>query len=53
MKLMSGRIYKNDISDTIGIIISNKNNGKDGTYDMIDKAIKNLYGNWDGVDKIL
>ena len=51
MKLMSGRIYKNDISDIIGIIISNKNNGKNVTYDMIDKAIKNLYGNWDGVDK--
>ena len=51
MKLMSGRIYKNDISDIIGIIISNKNNGKDVTYDIIDKAIKNLYGSWDGVDK--
>ena len=51
MKLMSGRIYKNDISDIIGIIISNKKNGKDVTYDMIDKAIKNLYGSWDGVDK--
>ena len=51
MKLMSGRIYKNDISDIIGIIISNKNNGKDVTYDMIDKSIKNLYGSWDGVDK--
>ena len=51
MKLMSGRIYKNDISDIIGIIISNKKNGKDFTYDMIDKAIKNLYGSWDGVDK--
>ena len=48
---MSGRIYKNDISDIIGIIISNKNNGKNVTYDMIDKAIKNLYGNWNGVDK--
>ena len=46
MKLMSGRIYKNDISDIIGIIISNRNNGKNISYDMIDNAVKNLYGGW-------
>ena len=50
MKLMSGRIYKNDISDIIGIIISNINRGKNITYDIIDKAIKNLYGSWDEID---
>lgn len=51
MKLMSGRKYKNDISDIVGIINSCKANNKTITYDMIDNAVKNLYDNWDGIDK--
>jgi hypothetical protein len=51
MKLMSGRKYKNDISDIVGIINSCKSNNKIITYDLIDNAVKNLYGNWDNIDK--
>lgn len=51
MKLMSGRKYKNDISDIVGIINSCKSNNKIITYDMIDTAVKNLYDNWDNIDK--
>ena len=51
MKLMSGRKYKNDISDIVGIINSCKVNNKIITYKIIDDAIKDLYGNWDNVDK--
>lgn len=51
MKLMSGRKYKNDISDIVGIINSCKLNNKIITYDMIDTAVKNLYDNWDNIDK--
>lgn len=47
MKLVSGRIYKNDISDIIGILYECKKHGKIITFELIDKAVKNLYGNWD------
>lgn len=50
MKLKSGRIYKNDMSDIVGILSENVNNKKI-TYDMVDKAMKDLYDGWDGVDK--
>ena len=51
MKLMSGRKYKNDISDIVGIISSARANGNDISFQMIDTAINNLYGNWDKIDK--
>ncbi len=47
MKLMSARYFKNDLSDIAGILYEHKTNGKDITFEMIDKAVKNLYGNWD------
>ena len=50
MKLMSGRVYKNDISDIVGIINYSRKSGKDITYGMIDKAVINLYGNWDNIN---
>ena len=49
MKLMSGRIYKNDMSDIVGIINTSRKNGKNFTYDSIDTAVKNLYGSWDDI----
>ena len=53
MKLMSGRIYKNDISDIVGIIsYSNKNNNII-TFERIDKAVKDLYGSWKDIDEKL
>lgn len=51
MKLMSGRKYKNDISDIVGIINSCKSNNKIIKFEMIDTAVKNLYKGWDNIDK--
>lgn len=47
MKLVSDRGYKNDYSDIIGIIKDEQQNGNAITFDDIDKAMIELYGNWD------
>lgn len=47
MKLCSGRSYKNDISDIVGILKEHKEIGNPINLNQIDKAVKNLYGNWD------
>lgn len=44
MKMVSARIYKNDLSDIVGIILAEKGNGYLITWDMIQKAILDLYG---------
>lgn len=44
MKMVSARIYKNDLSDIVGIILAEKGNGYLITWDMIQKAIQDLYG---------
>lgn len=49
MKLMSGRQYKNDISDVIGILREQKERGKPLTLEMIKTAVCNLYGSWDNL----
>lgn len=49
MKLMSGRQYKNDISDVIGILQEEKNRGKPLTLEMIKTGVCNLYGDWDNL----
>lgn len=49
MKLMSGRKYKKDLSDIAGILYEQKAMGKPLSYEMIDNAVCNLYGTWDGV----
>ncbi len=46
MKLRSGRKYKNDISDVIGILAEHKKRGTPITLGMIETAVKNLYGSW-------
>ncbi len=46
MKLRSGRKYKNDLSDIIGILADHERNGKPITMEMIDKAVERLYGGW-------
>lgn len=51
MKLMSGRKYKNDISDIVGIISSARDLGIDISFQMIDNAVNNLYGNWKRIDE--
>lgn len=49
MKLRSGRKYKNDLSDIIGILAEHKSKGDMITYDRIDKAVINLYGSWEEI----
>lgn len=48
MKLRSARKYKNDLSDIIGIFAEHESSGNPVTFEMIDKAVNNLYGSWDG-----
>lgn len=48
MKLRSGRKYKNDLSDIIGILAEHENRGNPIPKDRIDAAVCNLYGSWDG-----
>ena len=47
MKLRSGRKYKNDLSDILGILAEHESKGDLITFERIDTAIKNLYGSWD------
>ena len=49
MKLMAGRVYKNDISDIIGILISEQNKGNDLSLERIKEAAQNLYGSWENI----
>lgn len=51
MKLMSGRVYKKDLSDIIGILKEQKQQGKPISYDMVDTAVVELYGGWDKISK--
>lgn len=46
MKLVSGRIFKNDLSDIIGILHYHHITGHPITYEQIDRAVTDLYGNW-------
>ena len=51
MKLRSGRIYKFDRSDVIGILLEHKRNGTSLTMEKIKKAIEVLYGSYDVIDE--
>lgn len=51
MKLKSGRIYKKDLSDVVGILAEHQKENAPITYEMIDSAVKNLYGSWDGISQ--
>ena len=44
MKLRSGRKYKNDLSDIIGILAEHEKRGTVIIYEQIDTAVINLYG---------
>jgi hypothetical protein len=46
MKLMSGRQYKNDISDIVGILREQREKGKPISFEQIDAAVYNLYDGW-------
>ncbi len=47
MKLMSGRLYKNDLSDVAGILLEQQKRGEAITLEMIQMAVQNLYGSWE------
>ena len=49
MKLMSGRNYKNDLSDIVGILIEQEAMNKPITLDNIKKAVIDLYGSYDEI----
>ncbi len=51
MKLKSGRDYKNDLSDIIGILAEHKKNGDTITMETINVAVDNLYGGMNKIDK--
>lgn len=51
MKLMSGRRYKKDLSDIIGIMSEQERMGEPLSYQKIDCAVKNLYGGWDNISE--
>lgn len=48
MKLRSGRKYKNDLSDIVGILTEHAHAGNPIDYSQIEIAALNLYGGWDG-----
>lgn len=47
MKLRSGRKYKNDLSDVIGILAEHQKRGTPITFEKIKTAVVNLYGGWE------
>ena len=49
MKLMAYRQYKHDISDIVGILREQQNSGDPLTLERIDKAVKDLYDNWNNL----
>ncbi len=49
MKLRSGRKYKNDLSDIIGILAEHEKRDTVITYEQINTAVVNLYGSWDDI----
>ena len=46
MKLRSGRKYKNDLSDVIGILAEHEKNNTPITLEKINVAVEKLYGGW-------
>lgn len=51
MKLMSGRPYKNDISDVVGILYEEQEKNNILTLEQIQVAVCNLYGSWERIPK--
>ena len=51
MKLMSGRRYKKDLSDIIGILSEQERRGEPLSYRQIDCVVRNLYGGWDDISE--
>lgn len=51
MKLMSGRRYKQDLSDIIGILSEQERMGEPLSYQKIDCAVRNLYAGWEHISE--
>lgn len=51
MKLRSGREFKNDLSDVVGILSECQQRSYPITYQEIHRAVLELYGNWDNLPK--
>lgn len=47
MKLMSGRQYKHDLSDVLGILADHQRQNKPISLDMVKQAAINLYESWE------
>lgn len=50
VKLVSGRRYKADLSDIVGILYEHQLAGNPIDFPMVDKAMIELYGSWNKVD---
>jgi predicted nucleotidyltransferase len=51
MKLMSGRQYKNDLSDIVGILWEHEKSGDAISREAIEKAVSILYEDWAKIPK--
>lgn len=51
MKLRSGRQYKSDLSDVLGILAAHEKKGSPITLEQIQKAVSDLYGSWDALSE--
>ena len=49
MKLRSGRKYKHDLSDVIGILAEHKKRGEELVYSQVEKAVIELYESWNAI----
>lgn len=49
MKLMSGRKYKNDLSDIAGILWEHQKNGNPITPEAVERAVVTLYGGFQNI----
>ncbi len=47
MKLRSGRQYKSDLSDILGILAEHEKRGTPITMEQIRRAVTDLYGDWE------
>ena len=52
MKLRSGRQYKSDLSDVLGILAEHEKRGTPITMEQIQKAVTDLYGDWSSLSDV-
>jgi len=51
MKLVSGRRYKKDLSDIVGILNEQEKSGQPLSYEKINRAVNALYGGWEAISE--